>query len=128
MKKERLIRGELSFWLLWERLDSCHVLDFLQKLKISDGQQFKKLLALLGRLSDFGPKESLKNKEKFRHETGKIFVVKSYQVRIYGFFDSRTDFVLVHATMKKRNRASQADLRVAERLRLRYVETKGEQK
>lgn len=46
----------------------------------------------------------INNQEKFKHEKNEIYAFKSKQIRIYGFFDSKNNFVCCKGTKKKKNK------------------------
>lgn len=87
---------------------------FLESLRDSDR---KKVMNILIALADDG---TVHNREKFRKERGKIFAVKSHQIRIAAFQEGR-DWILAHGLTKKQNEWRAADLDRADRVRIEHL-------
>lgn len=79
-----------------------------------------KILALFERMAEHG---QIRNEQKFRKEEGSIWAFKSFQHRLYCFFDG-TDVVVTNGVRKKSNRASREDLQRANRIRSEYLAAK----
>lgn len=52
--------------------------------------------------------------EKYEHESGKIFAIKSFQIRLYGVLSPLDDFTILHFAKKKRTRLSGNDKGIIE--------------
>lgn len=64
------------------------------------------------------------NTEKFTQEEDDIYAFKSFQVRIYCFFDAGKLILLTNAVKKKQRRARPEDLKRAKNIRAAYFEAK----
>ena len=97
----------------------CFAQEYLESLPERDR---KKLMALLRRASQYGPR---KNKQKFRKLEGDIFEFKSFQDRLYWFYQPNNTIVLTHGSRKKADRADRAEIDRATDLMSRYLEDEG---
>ncbi len=92
--------------------------DFVEALAIKDKA---KLVHLFKQLANTG---RISNKEKFRHEGGKIFSFKVGQIRI-ACYQSGNRWILTHGFNKKRDRWPPPELERAETLMYRINELRG---
>jgi hypothetical protein len=115
----RLVRQEA--WTIYALAEGnrCWALGYIEGLQEPDR---KKIVALLDRTAEFGPPQNL---EKFRAVKGDLMEFKSFQDRLFCFFDGPRVLVLTHGVRKQRNRHSAADIRRAETLREAYIRSKG---
>ena len=91
----------------------CDVLDFIEGLSESDQRKVVHLFRL------FCERGEIRNEEKFKHEAGKIFALKSFQVRILAAFlpaSEKRTLVLLHAFKKKSDKLKASDLERAQAL------------
>lgn len=105
------IKGEIAVYI--DDRGRCEVLDFAEQLPPSDQ---KKVLNLFNLFCEHG---EIRNEEKFKHEDGRIFAFKSFQIRILCAFlpiSGKRRVVLLHALKKKTDRLSKADLKKAKQL------------
>lgn len=99
----------------------CPVQEFIDSLEKKDQ---KKVVALLVRLADYG---MLGNDQKFHKLEGKgvdIWELKSFQVRIFCFFDKESLMILTHGFVKKARETPTAEIDKAIRLRKEFIEGK----
>lgn len=92
---------------------SCPVLEFLREQSEIKPDQVAKLAALLERTA----REGLpKNETKFKKVEGSngIFEFKSYQMRLFCFFDGGSLIICTNGAVKKRDKADPADITRAE--------------
>jgi len=95
--------------------DRCLFRDFIEGLNASDQ---KKIIALLKRTADDGTPG---NTEKFDSITGtRLWEFKSFQIRIFCFFDKGKMIILTHGFIKKKNRTPSAEIEKALRLMKDY--------
>ncbi len=120
IKKPIIPDANVFFILEDEKTGKCLIYDFLMNLEKDNKQEFKKIHRKIADFSKHG--ELPKNSKIFKCECGKIFALKSNQVRLYGFIDGKNEFVMTNARLKKRNKALQEDLNLSEEIRQQYVE------
>lgn len=72
-----------------------------------------KLVALFGRLADFGV---IHNREKFKKLEDDLWEFKSFQIRVLGAFRPNGIFVLAHGVTKKKDELSPSDIEIAKRI------------
>jgi hypothetical protein len=104
---------------------SCPVLEFLREQFETKPDQVANLTALLERTA----REGLpKNETKFKKVEGSngIFEFKSYQMRLYCFFDGGSLIVCTNGAVKKRDRANPSDLARAEEWMNLYAAAKSD--
>ena len=90
----------------------CPVAEFLERLSDADRRKVFLLFELFCQVGE------IRNTEKFRKEIAKIWCFKSYQVRVFCFFQPaapRRRLVLTHGVKKKQDRMPKAELERAQR-------------
>lgn len=103
--------GEIAVYV--DYLGQCEVLQFIENLSPSDQ---KKVLHLFNLFCEMG---EIRNEEKFKHEEGKVYAFKSFQIRILcGFLPvtGKRKVVLLHGLKKKTDRLPRSDLKKAQLL------------
>lgn len=93
------------------------VLDFIMKQNKKRKHDCAKMLSTMKKLCEY----ERPNKEMFNHEKDGIFVIKAYQMRIYGFFDE-DKFIMCRAAIKKRDRADSKMIQRVKKDRTVYLE------
>ncbi len=81
----------------------------------------KKIWALLERTGDHG---TPKNTQKFNHLEGDLYEFKSFQDRLFCFFDGVGRIVITHGWKKKRDRATKEEIQRSFRLMKDYRDAK----
>jgi hypothetical protein len=101
----------------------CPTLDFLREQNEIKPSEVSNLAALLERTAFQGPP---KNDEKFKKVEGSdgIFEFKSYQLRLYCFFDEGSVIICTNGAVKKRDRANPNNIEKAEEWKSRYFTAK----
>ena|ERR1700738_3129427 len=104
---------------------SCPALEFLREQSETKPDQVANITALLERTARYGV---YTNEEKFKKVEGSngIFQFKSYQMRLYCFFDGGNLIICTNAAVKKRDRANPVDLAKAEEWMNLYVAAKSD--
>ena len=104
---------------------SCPVLEFLREQSEIKPDQVANLAALLERTALDGPST---NETKFKKVEGSkgLFEFKSYQMRLYCFFDGGNLIICTNGAVKKRDKANPADLVRAEEWRNLYFAAKSD--
>lgn len=104
---------------------SCPVLEFLREQFEVKPDEVSKLAALLEHTARNGP---FANETKFKKVEGSngIFEFKSYQMRLYCFFDSGNLIICTNGAVKKRDKADPADLARAEEWKNLYFAAKSD--
>jgi hypothetical protein len=102
---------------------SCPVLEFLREQNEVKADQVAQLAALLERTAREGPP---RNETKFKKVEGSngIFEFKSYQMRLYCFFDGGDLIICTNGAVKKRDRSDPPDIVRAEEWKRLYFEAK----
>jgi phage-related protein len=96
--------------------DKCPVQEFIDGLEKQDQ---KKVIALLKRLADHGMPA---NEQKFRKLKGlDIWELKSFQARIFCFFDIGKIVILTHGFSKKSNETPTEEITKAVRFQKEYI-------
>lgn len=85
--------------------------------------QRAKLWTTIRRLGDTG---ECRNKERFRHERGKIYAIKTPGTRVYCFMTSDRRIILTNVITKRQQKARKEDLERAERIKSEFENVKGE--
>lgn len=83
----------------------------------------EKLIRLLRLMASESTGKLHPSEEKFKHEFGKIFAIKSSQIRLYGYFEGN-NFCILHFTKKKKQKLSNKDKKTIES---RYAQSRAEQ-
>jgi phage-related protein len=97
------------------RAGKCQVQGFIDEL---DKQDQKKVVALVKRLADHG---MLANEQKFHKLKGlDLWELKSFQVRIFCFFDAGRIVILTHGFSKKSNETPKEEIAKAIKLQKEY--------
>lgn len=127
MNKEPIIvKEKIRFYALRDPITQrCPLMDFLEDLKKKDSVEYKKIMSLIDHTAKQG--EYPKSDQKFKKESGKIYVFKSHQVRLYGFQSKSNEFIITNAYIKKRDKAKKEHLDKAEKMRKQYLEAINEQ-
>lgn len=87
-------RGERKTIVWAESRSGILGLEYFDNLS---GADQRKIDALFQRMGDAG---QIRNTEQFRKEEGEVWAFKSFQHRLYCFFDGR-DIVITHGVRKK---------------------------
>lgn len=98
--------------------DKRPVSDFLNGLSQQDQA---KVFRLFKQMADAG---EIRNTEKFIHEEDDIYAFKSFQVRIYCFFDTGRLLLLTHGFKKQQRKARPEDIKRAKNIREAYLKAK----
>lgn len=93
------------------------VLDFIMKQNKKRKHDCAKMLSTMKKLCEY----ERPNKEMFNYENDGIYVIKAYQMRIYGFFDEDS-FIMCRAAIKKRDRADSKMIQRVKKDRTVYLE------
>lgn len=93
------------------------VLDFIMEQHKKRKRECIKMLSTMKKICEY----NRVNKEMFNHEEDNIYVIKNYQMRIYGFFD-KDRFIMCRATRKKRNKADPKIIKRTKEDRTAYLE------
>ncbi len=116
MIKEPLQIGTLSFYVLRDKKTGrCYIEDFLESLDKHHKKDFVKIVRYFQKFSEKG--ELPRNSEKFKHVKDKIYSIKSYQVRIFGFYYSKSEFILTNGYRKKTQRIDPKEFNKAKVIR-----------
>ncbi len=105
------IKGKIAVHV--DEAGGCEVLEFIERLQESDQKKIINLFNL------FCAQGEIRNEEKFKHEEGKTYAFKSYQIRFLCAFLptlGKRRVVLLHAFKKKTYRLSKSDLEKAQLL------------
>lgn len=125
MAEKLLYQGEHRAILFWRSREDA-LADWetwFYDRAVSDDQR-KKLSSLL-RIMCSSPGPSLHpSEEKYRHEFDKIYAIKSYQLRLYGFV-RRNDFVILYMTIKKTQRLSKNTIDMIKNFYKEYIKERG---
>ena len=98
----------------------CIVRDFIKALNTSDQ---KKIVALLKRTAEHG---TPKNTEKFDSIQGtSLWEFKSFQIRIFCFFNKSKMIILTHGFIKKKQKTPKQEIEKALRLMKEYQKETG---
>ena len=95
--------------------DGMPAKDFIEELGAKD---LRKVTALFQRLADQG---QIRNREKFKKVEGKIFELKSFQIRIGCFQEHRTWF-LTNGFWKKRDSWPTSKVKLAKDIREEHLD------
>ncbi len=125
LSAKELFKGERFTIYEIVREGKSEIKDFLQSLKNERRELHKKLVKLLEIIAFQGPP---KNEEKFRLEEDGIYVIKSFQARIFCFFDAGKMIMLTHGVIKKGDRARPEDLKKAKDIRNAWMDQKRKRK
>lgn len=118
---DKLCEGrEFTIYAIVEN-NHCFIREFIEKLQVIDQ---KRIMALLKRCADFGLP---KNTEKFRHLIGKIYELKSHQIRMLCTFDEGRIIILTNGFIKKQQKTPKKEIDKAERLIRAYFDMKKEE-
>ncbi len=116
MSIEPIVEGKITFYVyVNNKTVRCNVTKFVDSL---EQEQKIKFIKRIRRWSDKG--EIPSNEEQFKHEQGKIFALKLGQVRIYGFYKGKMEFVFTNGCLKKTDKADSSELDRAEEFRLQW--------
>lgn len=118
MEKQCLYEGTLSLFVLRETIEKeSHVEQFLKNLQKSDRNKLFPKLEKWAKHGSFPP-----NRELFTYEEDNIYAIKSYQIRLYGFFYlNKREFIITDGVIKKKNRANKQILENAKQKRERFI-------
>jgi phage-related protein len=116
-----ILKGKVfNIWAM-TRENRCPVEEFIDELEIKDQ---RKVLSLLDRIANHG---MLGNEEKFHKLKGKgvsLWELKSFQVRIFCFFDQQRLVILTHGFRKKGNETPREEIEKALRFQKEYFKDK----
>ncbi len=119
METSIIYKGKVYDVLAIKNEDRCYVADFIKGLEKKDQ---KKILALIKRIADYG---ILSNDEKFHKlEDENIWEFKSFQIRLFCFFDKASLVILTHGFIKKKNETPRTEIDRAVRFQREYNEAK----
>ncbi|MDP8244802.1 MAG: type II toxin-antitoxin system RelE/ParE family toxin [Candidatus Hinthialibacter antarcticus] len=115
MSIEPIVEGKISFFVyVNSKTSRCQITKFVDSLEQDQQIKFSK------RIQRWAAKGIPNNDEQFKHEQGKIFAYKQGQVRIYGFYKCKTEFVFTNGCLKKTDKADPNELSRAEECRLQW--------
>ncbi len=121
-----IFRGRRFRVEAWGDEDHCSLNDFLQDLEKINYKEFRKIMALVQFSANEGPP---RNEEKCRNLEGDhaegLFEFKTPGgVRILWFYDKGSLIVCTHGFMKKRQETPLEEIRRAQGIRQRYLQSK----
>jgi hypothetical protein len=102
---------------------NCPTIEFLLQLKKERPDELSRLTAVLEQTATNGP---LKNSEKFKKIEGSegLFEFKSYQLRLFCFFDEGSIIICANGVIKKQDKHKSQDVETAINWKQSYFQAK----
>ena len=128
LRKEILLKGKLSFYTLVNAdTGRSQILDYFKELKQQNREEFLKISRRIEYAVEQGTFPCKSEIFKKVEGTNDIYVIKSHQVRLYGFFHKgKGHFILVRGMTKKTAKADPTIIKITELIRDEFIKEQNE--